>query len=67
VDCEGCEYALSSAGGSAQKYIVSKFNQIVMEYHNGDTEIRKALASHGYRVKVSRASRSIGILHAKKA
>jgi precorrin-6B methylase 2 len=67
VDCEGCEYALFDAGGSALKYIASKFNQIVMEYHNGDTEIRKALEQHGYLVKVSRTSRSRGILYAKKA
>ena len=66
VDCEGCEYPLFDAGGPNLAYITSRFDQIVMEYHKGDAELRKVLESHGYHVNVNKTSGRVGILYANK-
>ncbi len=67
VDCEGCEYSLFDPSGAHLDYITSRFSQIVMEFHRGDREIRKALEQRGYRVRSSGNGNGRGILYARKA
>lgn len=48
VDCEGCEYDLI---GNASEDVLKKFNQMIIEYHDGYSSLVRKLRGSGFRVK----------------
>ncbi|MGI0100141.1 MAG: FkbM family methyltransferase [Candidatus Micrarchaeaceae archaeon] len=63
MDCEGCEYEFFKENKFNQ---IRKFNQILMEYHNGKDKIVKDLETLGYIVSVKPVNKKVGMLYAKK-
>jgi FkbM family methyltransferase len=49
MDCEGCEY---DALLSAKPEDLKLFGQIIIEYHNGYRELKKALENSGFKVTI---------------
>lgn len=48
MDCEGCEY---NSLLSLDKNTLQSFDEIMLEYHYGCTDLKKFLEENGYSVK----------------
>lgn len=51
IDCEGCEYDIIE---NISSEIISYFDNIQIEYHNGYKKLKRKLESFGYTVKVTK-------------
>ncbi|MDE1871049.1 MAG: hypothetical protein KGI06_02300 [Candidatus Micrarchaeota archaeon] len=60
IDCEGCEYAL------VREFDMGKFDEAIMEYHKGRSELESMFSDAGFSVRVSELSRERGILYARR-
>lgn len=58
ADCEGCEYSL------VENKAIRSFNEIILEYHNGNTKLVKYLSKLGFSSTVLPTSNNLGVLHA---
>jgi len=63
VDCEGCEYSLFRELGSSLK----KFEQIIVEYHNGSEVLEKKLLPLGFEIEfLTPKNAELGVLLARR-
>lgn len=46
IDCEGCEYGLLQ-----QEKELSRFNEVILEYHNGYLDLKRHLKSAGFKTR----------------
>ena len=50
IDCEGCEY---EAILNSPQWVLRKFDQILIEYHNGYLNLKKKLEESGFLINVN--------------
>jgi FkbM family methyltransferase len=62
MDCEGCEYPIIL---NASKETLRKFEQIMLEYHNGYLNIKRKLEEAGFNV-INNTNIWIGLIMAKR-
>lgn len=64
IDCEGCEYELLL---NSECNVLSNYNQIIMEYHDGHESIEASLINADFIVEIiCRYDERTGILYATK-
>lgn len=62
IDCEGCEYGLFERLGDK----LGRFEEVIMEYHNGSKPIREMLTNSGFNVEIMPLKGSTGYIYAYK-
>jgi len=62
VNCEGCEYDFFA---SVTLRLISKYNTIIIEYHNGIRHLADLLRGSGFNVTV-KGNKKVGLIYAKQ-
>tara|TARA_Y100001936_G_scaffold146077_1_gene142455 strand:+ start:4207 stop:5319 length:1113 start_codon:yes stop_codon:yes gene_type:complete len=63
LDCEGCEYDVIL---KSDKQILKKFTHIILEYHDGYSELKEKIIECGFDVKIINEKENVGILYATR-
>ena len=63
MDCEGCEYDVIL---KSDKHILKKFTHIILEYHDGYSELKEKIIECGFDVKIRNEKENVGILYATR-
>jgi SAM-dependent methyltransferase len=63
VDCEGCEYDFFS---TEPPRLISRYNKIIIEYHNGVQHLVDLLKASGFNVVIHGNKKKIGLIYASR-